>query len=130
MREEDDCIWIERPFVAENVGADQRRIKETLGLGKIPGNLDRLRVEMERKTNKSEARQKKRGTRLISYQFLVVMEGTGRRGKERETRKENKDGKRVEVRPEARTTEKRRGEREREGRFTRLTRGISCPLKQ
>ena len=112
MREEDDCIWIERPFVAENVGADQRRIKETLGLGKIPGNLDRLRVEMERKTNKSEARQKKRGTRLILYQFLVVMEGTGRRGKERETRKENKDGKRVEVRPEARTTEKRRGERE------------------
>ena len=60
----DDCIWIERPFVAENVGADQKRIDGTLGLGEIPGNLDHLRVEIEKKTNKSEARQKKRGTRL------------------------------------------------------------------
>ena len=33
---EDDCIWIERPFVAENVGADQKRIDGTLGLGKYP----------------------------------------------------------------------------------------------
>ena len=60
----DDCIWIERPFVAENAGADQKRIDGTLGLGEIPGNLDRLRVEIKEKTNKSEARQKKRGMRL------------------------------------------------------------------
>ena len=60
----DDCIWIERPFVAENVGADQKRIDGPLGLGEIPGNLDHLRVETEEKTNKSEA-SKKRGTRLI-----------------------------------------------------------------
>ena len=59
----DDCVWIERPFVAENVGTDQKRIDGTLGLGEIPGNLDRLRVEIKEKTNKSEARQQKRGMR-------------------------------------------------------------------
>ena len=57
-REANDCVWIERPFVAENVGADQRRIDGTLGLGRIPGNLDHLRVEVEKKTNTSEARQR------------------------------------------------------------------------
>ena len=48
-REENDCIWIERPFVAENDGADQKRIDGTLGLGKVPENLDCLRVEVEKK---------------------------------------------------------------------------------
>ena len=57
-REENDCVWIERPFVAENAGADQKRIDGTLGLGRIPGNLDHLRVEAKReKQTKSEARQ-------------------------------------------------------------------------
>ena len=65
----DDCVWIERPFVAENVGADQKRIDGTLGLGEIPGNLDHLRVEVEKKTNTSEARQRKRGTRLTYSSF-------------------------------------------------------------
>ena len=32
----DDCIWIERPFVAGNAGTDQKQIDGALGLGEYP----------------------------------------------------------------------------------------------
>ena len=32
----DDCIWIERPFVAGNAGTDQKQINGALGLGEYP----------------------------------------------------------------------------------------------
>ena len=65
-REANDCVWIERPFVAENVGADQRRIDGTLGLGRIPGNLDHLRVEAKKK-NKRKAKRDKRSEEWMNF---------------------------------------------------------------
>ena len=62
----DDCVWIERPFVAENVGADQKRIDGTLGLGRIPGNLDHLRVETKKK-NKRKAKRDKRSEEWLNF---------------------------------------------------------------
>ena len=57
-REGSDCIWIERPFVAGNAGADQKQIDGTLGLGEMPGNLDRLRVKEEKKNKRKAKRDK------------------------------------------------------------------------
>ena len=65
-REENDCVWIERPFVAENAGADQKRIDGTLGLGRIPGNLDHLRVEAKKK-NKRKAKRDKRSEEWLNF---------------------------------------------------------------
>ena len=42
----------------ENAGADQKRIDGTLGLGEMPGNLDHLRVEGEKKNKRKAKRDK------------------------------------------------------------------------
>ena len=53
-----DCIWIERPFVARNVGADERGIG--ISLGEYPEGLDRLRIEKKKRSeSKSGARETK-----------------------------------------------------------------------
>ena len=85
---EDDCIWIERPFVAGNVGADQKRIDGTLGLGETPGNLDRLRVEKEKK-NKQKQGETKAARNAINLILISSSDeerkggkGRGKRGKE------------------------------------------------
>ena len=81
MRAEIDCIWIERPFVAENAGADQKRINGTLGLGEIPGNLDRLRIEVEKTERKQEQKRRQRIR-------VFLREVRRQRGGERKRRRE------------------------------------------
>ena len=79
--ENGDCIWIKRPFVAENAGADLKQIDGTLGLGEIPSNLDRLRIEVEKTERKQEQKRRQR--------ICVFLRGVSRqRGGERKRRRE------------------------------------------
>ena len=74
----------------------------------MPGNLDRLRVEVEKKNKqkRGETKAARNAVNLIPV-LSCDEEGTGKRGKEGEARKENMDGKRVEIRSETRKRAKR-----------------------
>ena len=63
MRAEIDCIWIGRPFVARNVGADQKRI----GNRSVSGNT--------RKSGSSDNYNRKRTKRKAetSQQILLFL---------------------------------------------------------
>ena len=89
-REANDCVWIERPFVAENVGADQRRIDGTLGLGRIPGNLDHLRVEAKKK-NKRKAKRDKRSEEWMSFVQSSRSDKERKKGGGRSNRKRGRE---------------------------------------
>ena len=81
-----DCIWIERPFVARNVGADERGIG--ISLGEYPEGLDRLRIEKKNEA-KARAERGKRNSNLFAGSDgrkggkKGKRKGTGEKGEER-----------------------------------------------